>query len=138
MKKTKFNIILSVVSIMLGGIIYLITRPEAYVSIFFEGIINLSYLRGLFSILHKDIIKYYLPDFLWSFSFTCALFTVNENRKQVFVTGAVTGIVWECLQYFKIISGTGDIIDIIMYIIAVFIAVLINKKGVFNNEKEQN
>lgn len=135
MKKTKINIFLSVLAISVGGFIYLVTRPDSYISIFIEYIIDTDNIRKTFCFLDREIIKNYIPDFLWSLGFTCALFAVNKNTAQTIGISSVTGIIWEAFQYLNIINGTGDIVDIIMYLTAVFIAVLINKKGEFKNEK---
>lgn len=138
MKKKTFNIFLSLLSLSIGGFIYISTRPDSYVSVVAESVISLDNLRACFSFLDIELIKYYLPDFLWSLSLTCALFAINRSTVQVAGIAAICGVLWEVGQATGLISGTADILDILMYLIATIVAVLINKKGVFKNEKEQN
>lgn len=138
MKKRNFNIFLSLISLIIGGFIYIATRPDSYVSIVVESVIPLNDLRAYFSFLNTDFIKYHLPDSLWSLSLTCALFAINRSTVQVASISAICGVFWEVGQATGLINGTGDILDILMYLTAIAFAVLINKKGVFKNEKEQN
>lgn len=138
MKKIKKLHILSVVSLLAGGFLYLATRPDAHISVFIDKIIPLEEIQTNFLVLKTNVIKYYVPDFLWAFSFTCALLTINQNIKLVVSLASLSGMLWEGMQFTGIISGTGDAIDIIMYLTAVFIAVLINKKECSDYEKEQN
>ena len=138
MKTTKRNIILSALSLIVGGSIYILTRPDSHIAVLANGIIPLPKIQGYIYQLNIDAIKNFLPDFLWAFSFTCAFFVITRNRKHVILIVALCGILWESLQFTGIISGTGDIIDVIMYLTAVYTAVLINKKECSDHEKEQN
>ena len=138
MKKKTFNIFLSLLSLSIGGFIYISTRPDSYVSVVAESVISLDNIRACFSFLDIELIKYYLPDFLWSLSLTCALFAINKSTVQVTSIAVICGVLWEVSQATGLISGTADILDILMYLTAIIVAVLINKKGVFKNEKEQN
>ncbi len=137
MKYTLKNIILSIFSLSAGGLIYLAARPDSYVSIFINRIIPLADIQRVLSPLNFEYINNYAPDFLWAFSLTCALLVTNKSIKATVLVVSLCGIIWETLQFIGIISGTGDIIDIITYLTAVFTAVLINKKECSNHEKEQ-
>ena len=138
MKSIKKSLILSVVSLSIGGFIYVVTRPDTHISLFADNILPIKELQNIFSFLNVDVIKYHIPDFLWAFSFTCAFLTIDQNFKRVCFFTSICGILWEAMQFTHIVSGTGDFIDIIMYLTAVFIAVLINKKECSDDEKEQN
>ena len=138
MKNTKKNVILSIFSLSVGGLIYLATRPASYISVFINRIIPLEDIQRVFSPLNIEFVNNYVPDFLWAFSLTCALLATNKSIKASALTVSLCGIIWEAIQFFGLTPGTGDIVDIIMYLTAVFTAVLINKKECSNYEKEQN
>ncbi len=137
MKYTPKNVILSIFSLSAGGLIYLAARPDSYVSIFINRIIPLADIQRVLSPLNFEFINNYMPDYLWAFSLTCALLATNKSIKATVLIVSLCGIIWETLQFIGLISGTGDIIDIITYLTAVFSAVLINKKECSNHKKEQ-
>ena len=78
---------------------------------------------------------WYLPDFLWMFSLTCALFGIMLPRNSsIVIWSAVSflwGVLWETAQWNGVVDGTGDLWDVLMYIMAVIAAALINnlKRG---------
>lgn len=135
-KRTKINLLLSVFFLTLGGAIYIITRPDTYISQLAKNIMCISLLQNKLSFLNSNFFKYYLPDFLWSASFTCALFVINSSIVRVAFISGLIGILWETAQFIGLTDGTGDFHDIIMYLTAIIFVVLINKKGAFKNEKE--
>ena len=45
-----------------------------------------------------------------------------------FVFTAIYGCVWELLQWLSILGGTGDYLDIIMYLLASILCLIINLK----------
>lgn len=117
-------------SLIIGLFIYLIFRENTYVAKFVSTQINLDFLRDLFLPLENDFIKYYLVDYLWGLSLNCGLHIIFfPNMKKSVVLTIVTfifGTVYEGLQKFDIISGTGDIADIILYLLAGLTVNLIN------------
>ncbi len=110
----------SSVSIMLGATIYILTRSRTHIH-------DLFHMPTLFSnaeFFGDDFVRYAAPDFLWAYSFASALHAVfnGQNRKLVCFTVLLTGAAFELLQKLSIISGTGDMIDVIMYPTAAIIA----------------
>ena len=89
------------------------------------------------------LLRNYLPDFLWAFSFffLTIIFSFNiSEKKYLFISGiyvASIGIIFEILQYFNIAKGTFDFFDIVIYLIAILIACFIETK-LRRRESEKN
>lgn len=118
--------LICLMGLCIGTVIYLFSRPDAYISIVILKILNLENTKAFLPI----IISYYLPDFLWAISLCSGLFVIYplDSRKGV-VWGVVTflyGFLWEALQLFSIVSGTADIIDVLLYLAAALTVVVIN------------
>jgi hypothetical protein len=119
-----------------GGGLYIVFRPQTHIAEFARGLLPIT--NNIFTkaeTLDCNFIKYYLPDFLWAFSFNCGLNALFNSKKAMLINGCVVfliSILWETAQQFKIISGTGDLIDIAMYLIAVTVIlvpeIIISKK----------
>ena len=133
----KNNIAISIISLFLGGSIYVLYRENTYISNFIEEFINLLYIRSAFKPFECDFIKYYLPDYLWALSLISGLNALTTTKRKILkicLFVVLLGFVWEALQFFNILSGTGDISDILMYLAAATTAVIINFS---NNKGEQ-
>lgn len=75
------------------------------------------------------IIKNYLPDALWAYALASTIFiiwnrVINHYWLLLIIIFFVT---FEILQYLHIIKGTGDVWDIASYIIATFMAIILNQ-----------
>jgi len=129
MSNKKINIISSIVTLFSGGAIYILYRENSYISNFIEVFIDLNFLRNTFKPLECDFIKYYLIDYLWALSLISGLkllFTTKKETLRICLFVFSLGFIWETLQFLNIISGTGDILDVFMYLAAVVTAVIIN------------
>lgn len=126
------NIVLCFTAIFIGGFLYLIFRPNTYITQIIFDLININGENIRTSAVSCAFSKYYLPDFLWAFSLCCGLVSVFPHKRfYIILVGIITflcGLIWELLQFTKTISGTGDILDIILYLTACLIAVMINIK----------
>lgn len=137
MNKRTIYISLCIFSLCLGGIIYITLKPSSYISIFIQEIIPLSTnLIYEYETTSLNFIKYYFPDFLWSFSLYCALSIISNTNKMLLINGFIVfviGVSWEFCQKAGIVPGTGDCIDIIMYLLSVLIilipSIVTNKKS---------
>jgi len=91
-------------------------------------------IRELIKIKPYDWIIYCLPDGLWAYSFTSLLLTTNDNShiNKLYSLCLVLsiGLALEVLQYFHLINGTFDIIDIFFYIFGSILSIFIIKKHV--------
>lgn len=131
MSKRILNALLGVSALVIGLGIYVFFKPNAVVSRLFDFAF-VSELRSFLSPCDLPFIKYYFADFLWGFAFCCGLaFIFQPKGKELLLCGAggiAFGAVWELLQWTGIMSGTGDICDIIMYLLAATAVMLINLK----------
>lgn len=132
--KKRFNWILySFLSLGIGALLYGLYRQDTYIGKLIGNIVQISLpISSAFSALAA----WYLPDYLWMFSLTCALFAIMLPKgKTLLIWGGVSffaGAVWEALQRMQIVSGTADLWDVFLYSMAVLSAAIIeitNKKG---------
>ncbi len=123
MKKRNIYIVLCILSLCIGGGLYVLFRPNTYVAEFVRGL--LTFLSPVFSRLeavNNDFLKYYFPDFLWAFSLNCGLNAIFNTKKSHLINSVIVFVLsalWEMSQYLGIVSGTGDFIDVAMYFVAV-------------------
>lgn len=132
MSKKTFNLILGTCALIIGGWLYIKFRENSYITIAYRRFIKFSLSKNTVKSLDCPFIQFYLQDFLWAFSLGCLLNTVTETSKITSVLCAVIsflcGFTWEILQALQIVSGTFDLIDILMYFSAGVICFLINFK----------
>ncbi len=122
----------SFLSLLIGGVIYILFRSDTYIHSFLN--ITTLYLSNT-DFFGDEIIRYALPDFLWGFSLSMMVYAVLlPNKKKSIYAGmlcAFLGTLWEILQKLSIVTGTFDIIDCLMYISsAVFSYIIYNKTEV--------
>ena len=133
MSNTK-SIVLAFSSLMVGCIIYLLFRQDI-LAVHWIGNpkwiepfrINIGYDGNLLTY----ILLYCLPDALWFFSFLLFEFILYDKsiilcRILLYSTIAIPFLL-ETLQYCKIIGGTFDILDVISYLTALLIVLIIEK-----------
>ena len=113
----KKRFLLSLFFIIVGLLIYVIYRNE----IITKSNIILSTIRN------------YLPDICWTFSFYFASinFAFNISKNYIVLNSVyvlLISMLFELLQYFGIIKGTYDTVDIFIYIFSIMIACLIEIK----------
>lgn len=113
-----FYVVNILVPLSLGLIIYLVLRPDSYVSRFLNHYIHLhtnvaSFLPEGF----QRFLKYYVADILWSYSLCFAIMaSLNHSQKELIVgfficVGFETII--EVLQIPSAFPGTFDPVDIL-------------------------
>lgn len=132
MSKRMMNLFLGLLSLFIGFASYLLFRENTFISGVFAGLNALEHIRTYFEIFSCDFLKYYFPDFLWAFSLSCLLeaFCARTVKGTVICcfTAIACGSIWEALQWFRLLSGTGDCLDIIMYLLGGILCLLINTK----------
>ena len=127
--KMATNALLSFSSLATGAVIYIITRPESYIGKLATNSTFLQHLRSICFSHSFYVIGCYLSDYLWALSFCCVLNLIFFSKKEHIYSPILVifvGILWETAQYFRIISGTSDFWDILMYIAAGCTSVIIN------------
>lgn len=91
MSNRLFYAVLSVASLLLGGILYLFFRENTYISALLKDFTVLEEIRGNLRFIENDFIKYYFPDFLWSFSLAFGLLTIfDSNFKGIVICSVVS------------------------------------------------
>ena len=120
------------IALVLGGAIYILLRPETYVAQLFPQAPILAQMRSKFGGDEWNFIKFYFADYLWGLSFCCFLHLIFQPQRKgsllCALGTAVYGTLLELLQYFGLISGTGDLLDVLMFISAAATALIINQR----------
>ena len=133
------NAVVCASSLLLGGVLYILLRPETFIA---KSAYRLLPCLQRYALSNKGrfpFVCYYFLDFLWGLSLGCGLTVLfSPEIKGVIRCGAVAflcGVVWEVFQLLRVAGGTADWLDIMMYLTAWGIAVVINMIGVDTNEK---
>lgn len=147
-KKTKTTNILYLVNAMigltLGLFIYIVFRPDTYLSKYLLDITHLRMLSNYMSERDNILIsfaRYYLCDFLWAYSMTFSVqifLKANCNKRyiELIIYCLFFEFLIEGMQKFNIISGTFDIYDIVLEAAATLIALfLVNLREGESHEK---
>ncbi len=131
MSKRLISATVGLLSLLLGGTLYVFRREETYLS----NIVGkyITYEQATPPLIENPFIQGYFPDFLWAVSLCSFLLAIYSPMKLgawiCGVIAALCGIVWEMLQYANVVSGTGDLWDIMIYLSAVILTVILYLKG---------
>ncbi len=115
----------SLIALLLGGVIYTLFRPDTYIYLWVHTLLPLPTFDFPATVF-VSVLKGYLVDALWAYALTFALCVVIKPISAGVLSVAM-GVVWEVCQLCDICSGTFDCLDILMYLTASVIAVLIIK-----------
>lgn len=139
MKRTIVHILLFVLMpIIVGGLIYLLTRPDSLLMFDWLKKIglaeNIAIIRSKLKIndLLQNWIIYNSPAWIWTFSLTVLLgiiwnYKINKDSLIILLIPSFLGILFEILQKTKLINGTFDFIDLFLYLIGGISGLLIIK-----------
>ena len=89
--------------------------------IFFNVILPLLLGIGIYELSNATILngffRNYLPDGLWAYSLVSSLLIIWNRRIKIFwiVLIFIFYIAFEVFQYIKVIDGTGDYMDVLIY-----------------------
>lgn len=127
------NYIIGIITLLIGGLIYLFFRQNILA---LQYICNSEWLKSInIKITHHSIfidwLIYNLPDALWYYSllsFMIAFYNKTIFNRILFIIAILLPFIWESLQYFRVLSGTYDNIDITFYVIALIIFLCLQKK----------
>jgi hypothetical protein len=74
------------------------------------------------------LIRNYVPDGLWAYAFlSCILVVWDRKINWAWIAGAlILSVIYEILQHYHIIGGTGDLGDVVAYLLFFAIALLSN------------
>ncbi len=133
-------IIFVIIPLLLGLILYVVFRQDAYISQFilrFIRISNLSKVKSHIAIhfpLFAYLSKNYLSDCCWAFSLESCLALILQNSEKKVISSLIISAVFlssmETLQLTPLIPGTFDFFDIIIELTAIaFSGIIINLLG---------
>ncbi len=113
----KKRLSIAIVFIIIGSLIYLLFRNNIIIK---NNVISL-------------IIRNYIPDACWTISlyFTSINFTSKLTKKSLlinFIYVLTIALTYEILQYLKIVKGTFDRFDILVYLFSITISSIIERK----------
>ena len=121
----------------LGGCIYIAFRSTSLRMFgWFDNLglheIVVFVRRMLSDIQVPEIIKYCIPDGLWTLSYILIMDTIwsSDVKKQFIFCGIIpfVGASSEILQYFNLVEGTFDVIDLLCYTIPFVIYLIVKLK----------
>ena len=127
MRKRIFWLSHCIVSLAFGAVLYLVFRESTYL----HTILRCSVTEWAnVTFIGSDIVRYFLPDFLWAYSLCCGLYGIAlPTEKKLWLPPLCVvglGIIWECFQWFGVVKGTGDVLDVLSYGLATAVVVYIN------------
>lgn len=76
-----------------------------------------------------SIIRNYIPDACWAFAFMsviCIIWQRNPPTNWVIIT-CISAVSYELAQYFALVSGYADVIDLVVYVLAFAYAYYLNQ-----------
>ena len=129
------KIMLSLVILLLGSLIYIIFRDKSLLMFDWFNTIGINNevdgLRRLFQ--GEGIygwVKYSLPDGLWVFSYMFIVDAIWDKERNavsmIFLWGLpIVAVFSECLQYFDLLSGVFDLMDMASYMLAITLFMII-------------
>jgi len=122
------SILFITITLSIGVSTYILFRPPLYwfpkIDNWNTAIINISWLPSLLS----SFILYHLSDVMWALALTETLYIIKNNLLFAVLITFVLTLLFEVMQYFMIVRGTGDILDIIFVSISLSIYYLIRKE----------
>jgi hypothetical protein len=106
----------------------LILISDAFINALFPILIGIFIYRTDF-VNEGLLIKNHFPDALWAYALTSSILIIWKREVNYFwlLLVILFFVVFEILQYLHFIKGTGDVWDVLTYLIATFIAIIINK-----------
>ena len=141
MNKYLFTYILHFVTLLAGSLIYILFRSDTLVFFtWIEYFQNLNkfifYLRSFtvdFATFFPLWFIYSLPDGMWVSSYIFLLlmifdFKIKRNNSLLIFLIPIIGLLSEIGQYFGLVSGTFDYLDILLYLCCSIIPLVILKK----------
>jgi hypothetical protein len=74
------------------------------------------------------VVVNYFPDFAWAYAFISALLIIWDRTIHIFwiFTAVAIAFLFESLQYYGVLPGTGDLFDVLIYLFACCTALYCN------------
>lgn len=141
----KSVIVNCIIPVSVGGFIYILGRNECITMFHWMELINLKmpiqHLRTAYKASAlaplPHWVLYSLPDGLWMYSFTAAIFLLWKCRLNAYLLiPLILGSGSEIGQYFDIVRGTYDTADLICYCMGFSLPIIILNKS--NNHVQES
>jgi len=145
----KHAYILNILLPLLAGLsVYVLLRPDSYVSLILSGSLYITYPDTTPEMSHGVLrfINNFGPDICWSYSLTFAVHAaLHDLRRPLLFTLSISSVVIilvESLQAFGVLSGVFDPLDLVLETLSAITAALIlaffSRKRRNTNEKENS
>ena len=144
---TRTQIFVSTTSLLIGGLLYVCYRTQTLVM--FNWFSKLNILETINSFRYYTLpqknkipnwVLYSLPDGLWIYSYTSCMLIIWRykimNNNLLWIFGLPTiALLSEIAQYFNILQGVFDPIDVLCYTLGISLALVIQKSKININFK---
>ena len=130
----RISLLVAVICLLFSGLIYILFRStDMYMFLPVKacgGLSGLNEIRSTFVGCHlPDWFLFSLPDGLWLYAYMlivrCLWYNDNSVIKVLFLSVLpVFAITIEVLQFLSLYFGTGDIIDIVFYLVFILLYVI--------------
>ena len=133
--KRIIKVLIAIITLFIGGLIYVIYRSNELLMFNWFNCLGLNsvvmQLRDRFShLILSEWVRYNLPAGLWLFSYMFIIDSIwNDNNGPIYrcfiIILPLVSLTSEIMQFYKIMPGTFDIIDIIGYVLAIILFIIL-------------
>lgn len=130
MKKRAFFIANALMPLLLGALIYGIFSPEVWFVRRLDRLLGRPEREVFQGSPVLQLVRNYVPDFLWAYSLTACLFLIFDTaeRGKVLFVSLVFAALLELMQLFPGVPGTFDPLDLLVQCAAELISAFIVHK----------
>jgi len=127
-KRTLIRLGSCLIILMIGAGVYVVYNPKA---LFLTCLgVNLPYLVNSSRSLVSTMISSYLADYLWAVSFTMIIQSIMDLKREwicLLLLCPLLGVIFEVMQYLNWVSGTSDILDVLVYYLGSLTVIMMEK-----------
>lgn len=127
-KRTLIRLGSCLIILMIGVGVYVVYNPKA---LFLTCLgVNLPYLVNSSRSLVSTMISSYLADYLWAVSFTMIIQSIMDLKREwicLLLLCPLLGVIFEVMQYLNWVSGTSDILDVLVYYLGSLTVIMMEK-----------
>lgn len=127
-KRTLIRLGSCLIILMIGAGVYVVYNPK---TLFLTCLgVNLPYLVNSSRSLVSTMISSYLADYLWAVSFTMIIQSIMDLKREwicLLLLCPLLGVIFEVMQYLNWVSGTSDILDVLVYYLGSLTVIMMEK-----------
>lgn len=103
-------------------------RIDILINVIAPLLVGCSFYLPLFGNCLPQLLRNYVPDAIWAYAFQSLILIIWERKVQLnwTIIAIISGGCFEYLQYSHAFSGTGDVLDFLLYTLFILIAVALN------------